>query len=88
MRISKEKKDKISEQVLALLYLKAPQSLFTSIIAKELARDEEFIKQLLITLEENKLLIQINKNPKGKSYKRRARWRLSDAAYIAYQKKQ
>ncbi|PIN91409.1 hypothetical protein COU57_00720 [Candidatus Pacearchaeota archaeon CG10_big_fil_rev_8_21_14_0_10_32_14] len=88
MRISKEKKDKIAEQILALLYSKAPQPLFTSIIAKDLARDEEFIKQLLIGLEEKKLLISIKKNPKGKAYKRRSRWRLSDVAYQAYQNRQ
>lgn len=88
MRISKEKKEKISEQILALLYSKSPQSIFTSQIAKELARDEEFIKDLLFNLKKRNLVVEIKKNPKGISYLKRARWSLSDSAYEAYKKYQ
>ncbi len=88
MRISKEKKDKISEQVLAYLYSKSPQAIFTSIIAKEIARDEEFMKTILLDLKSKDLLLEIKKNPHGDPYKRRSRWRLTDAAYEAYKSKQ
>lgn len=37
MKISKEKKEKISEQILAVLYSLNPQTIFTSHIAKEIA---------------------------------------------------
>jgi len=37
MKLSKEKRDKISEQILGLLYTSFPRSLFTAEIAKELA---------------------------------------------------
>lgn len=84
MRISKEKKDKISEQILALLYSKSPQSIFTANIANEIARDEEFIKSLMIDLKNKGFVIEIKKNPKGISYLKRSRWRLSDKAYEAY----
>jgi len=84
MKISEKKRQKISEQILAFLYSKSPQALFTSQIAQEIARDEEFIKKILIQLREKNLLLEINKNPKGKPYLRRARWRLSDNAYTAY----
>ena len=47
MKISDKKKEKISEQILALLYSINPQSLFTLHIAREIARDEEFIKKIL-----------------------------------------
>ncbi|MDO8623546.1 MAG: hypothetical protein Q7R52_04840 [archaeon] len=84
MKISKEKKEKISEQILALLYSKSPQSIFTSQIAKELARDEEFVKHLLLELKKRNLVIGVNKNSKGTLYLKRMRWRLSDSAYEAY----
>jgi len=88
MKISNLKREKISEQILAFLYSKSPQSLYTSHIARELARDEEFIKNLLLSLNKKELIIKINKNSKGKSYKRRIRWRLSDKAYNAYKNNQ
>ena len=47
MKLSQEKRDKIAEQVLSLLYHENPKLLFTAEIAKEIARDEEFIKDLL-----------------------------------------
>ena len=84
MRISKEKRDKISEQILALLYSKFPQPLFTSKIAEEIARDEEFVKNILLELKGKGLLVEIKKNPEGVSYLKRARWTLSDKAYEAY----
>ena len=40
MKISDEKKDKIFEQILAFLYSINPKSVFTSYVAKEIARDE------------------------------------------------
>ncbi|MEK6906549.1 MAG: hypothetical protein AABW81_02925 [Nanoarchaeota archaeon] len=88
MRISNSKKEKISEQILLLLYSQTPKSLFTSYIAKEIARDEEFTKDILIELKNKKLIIGIKKNPKGVDYKKRIRWKLSDEAYQAYKQHQ
>jgi len=84
MKISNKKKDKIYEQILSLLYLINPKSLFTAHIAREIARDEEFIKKLLFQLKIKKLVIEIKKNPKGISYLRRSRWKISDGAYQIY----
>lgn len=84
MKISSAKKDKISEQILAHLYSLAPKSEFTSKISAEIARDEEFIKNLLLDLKNKGFVIEIKKNPKGEEYSRRSRWRLTDAAYNAY----
>ena len=88
MKISDKKKEKISEQILATLYSKSPQALFTSQIAQEIARDEEFIKKILLKLKEKGLIIEIKKNPKGVNYLRRYRWRMSNKAYNAYRKHQ
>lgn len=83
-RISQQKREKISEQILAHLFDNSPNALFTSHISREIARDEEFTKVLLQNLEKNKLVVQVNKNPQGIQYQRRQRWRLSNTAYTAY----
>jgi predicted transcriptional regulator len=86
MKISKEKKKRISEHMLIFLYSNAPKPFFTSTIAKEIARDEGFVKNLLLELKNKNLVIEIKKNPKGKPYRKRSRWKLSDVAYNAYKK--
>ena len=88
MKISKEKKEKISEQVLLFLYSINPKPAFTLHISQEIVRDEEFIKKILLELENKKLVIKIRKNPQGIDYKKRLRWRLSDKAYQAYKANQ
>jgi hypothetical protein len=84
MKISLEKKEKIYEQILALLYSNSPKPLFIFNIAKELARDEEFVKSLLLDLKKKELVTEIKKNPKGENYTKRTRWTLSDKAYKIY----
>ena len=88
MKISKQKREKISEQILAYLYSINPRPVFTSHIAREIARDEEFVKSLLQDLKSKKLVIEIRKNPQGVDYIRRSRWKLSDKAYEIYKKSQ
>ncbi len=87
-KISQQKVEKIYEQILYFLYSSFPKQLFTSDIAKELARDEEFIKQLLKDLETKELVIKINKNSQGLKYSRRLRWRISNKMYDIYKKHQ
>jgi len=87
-RISQQKKDKIQEQILHHLFDKSPQPLFTSQIAQEIARDEEFTKSLLTQLKEKSLIVEVNKNPNGTDYIRRQRWRLSTQAHDVYTKHQ
>ena len=82
-KISKEKIKKIKEAILALLYAKFPYPLFTAQIARELARDEEFIKRLLIELERDKLVKRITEK-EGKIYLRKTLWQLSEKAYMVY----
>jgi len=87
-RISQEKKDKILEQILFYLYQIFPKQVFTSEIAKELARDEEFIKILMLNLLKKELVVKIDKNSKGIVYSRRIRWRLSNKAHSVYSNQQ
>jgi len=88
MRLSKTKKDRITEQILLFLYHSFPKEPFTAEIAREIARDEEFIKKLLFELNEKNLVIPIRKNNKGESFSRRLRWRLSSKVYEVYKSRQ
>jgi predicted transcriptional regulator with HTH domain len=87
-KISQQKIEKISEQILSHLFSIFPKQIFTSEIAKELARDEEFTKKLLKDLEKKELVIKINKNPQGSQYSRRKRWRISNKAHKIYKQHQ
>ncbi len=87
-KISQGKKDKIAEQILHYLFSISPSSSFTSSIANEIARDEEFTKSILQELKNKNLIIEINKNPEGIQYRKRQRWRLSNQAFDAYKQRQ
>lgn len=84
MRLSKQKRDRIAEQVLSFLYHEFPRAHFTASISREIARDEEFIKTIMHELQDKKLVNCIRKNPQGLVYSRRCRWNLSPKAYDAY----
>ncbi|MGB9707900.1 MAG: hypothetical protein ACPLXC_01040 [Candidatus Pacearchaeota archaeon] len=85
-RISATKENKIKEAILHLLFEQSPKSLFTYHIARELARDEEYIKKLMQELEAKNMVAGVRKNSNGKDYSRRIRWRLSSQTYDAYKK--
>lgn len=84
MKLSQEKRDKIAEQILSVLYHSFPKQLFTLKIANEIARDKEFTKEILQELWNKNLVVPIKKNPKGALFSRRIKWRLSNKAYDAY----
>lgn len=85
-RISSKKEEKIKESILHCLFQNSPKALFTYQIAQELARDEEYMKKLLLNLEERNFVISVKKNQQGMDYKRRIRWRLHSNVYDAYKK--
>lgn len=87
-RLSNSKKEKIQEQILFFLFSSFPKQVYTSKIAQEVARDEEFVKALLIELEVKGLVVRVTKNSKGVNYSKRLRWRLSNKAYEVYKSKQ
>ncbi|MAG25070.1 hypothetical protein CMI47_05765 [Candidatus Pacearchaeota archaeon] len=87
-QISNKNKEKIQEQILHHLFEISPDSAFTNQIASQIVRDEEFTKTLLLTLKSRGLIAEINQNPKGFTYKRRQRWRLSNTAHKAYSQHQ
>ncbi len=87
MRLSKTKKDRIAEQILAFLYHSFPKQPFTATISQETARDEEFIKRLLFELKGKGLVVSIRKNSKGIIFTRRIRWTLTKKVYDIYSEK-
>lgn len=88
MKLSQDKKNKITEQILSLLFHSFPKEPFTAEIAREIVRDEEFTKRLLFEMNEKNLVLTIRKNKKGESFTRRLRWRLSNQVYEIYSSKQ
>ncbi|MBS3078967.1 hypothetical protein J4218_02495 [Candidatus Pacearchaeota archaeon] len=88
MKLSNEKKDKISEQILSHLFHSFPKTPFTAEVAREMIRDEEFVKRLLVELESKNLVVSIRKNNKGEPFSRRLKWRLSNKVYEVYKSKQ
>ena len=83
-QISKVKEERIKEMILQYLFQQSPKALFTYHVARELARDEEYMKNLLLQLEAKDLIVSVKKNSRGKEYSRRIRWRLSNKVYEAY----
>lgn len=83
-RISEEKIEKISEQILSYLFGVFPRLVFTVDVARETARDEEFVKRLLLGLEEKGAVVRVGKNSKGEVYLARMRWRISNRAHAVY----
>ena len=86
MKISKEKINKIKEDILSVLYTNSPKLMFTSDLAHETARDEEFIKRLLLEMEKDNFVLGVRKNSQGINYLLRIRWRLSTKTYDAYKR--
>jgi predicted transcriptional regulator with HTH domain len=87
-KISKQKKDRISEQILHYLFSVSPEAKFTADIAREVARDEEFTKFILQDLKSKTLVTEVNKNPSGINYLKRQRWILSSKTFEFYAKSQ
>ena len=83
-KISKAKKERISEQILAYLFTCSPKSIYTSKVANEIIRDEEFTKSLLKDLEKKSFVTKVTKSSTGTVYIKRERWRLSNKTYDIY----
>ena len=88
MKLSQDKKERITEQILSFLYNIFPEQPFTVAIARELARDEEFIKKILFELRDKELVLSIRKNKNGEIFSRRIKWRLTKKVYDIYSSKQ
>ena len=82
--ISDKKVKKIKEDVLSTLFDSPLNPLFTSQIAENIARDEEFTLRLLKELHKDKMIDKIDKNTVGKQFLKRRKWILKTEVYSAY----
>ena len=85
MKLSEDKLNRIKEEILSTLFRNSPKSLFSTEIAHNIIRDDEFTKLLLLELEEKKLVVRVTKNDRGADYTKRLRWRLTSPVYEAYE---
>jgi hypothetical protein len=88
MRISQEKTNKIIEQILHYLFQSFPNNPFTAEIAREIARDEEYIKKLLLDLKDKNIVVAIRRDNKGNPFSRKIKWKLTNKIYDLYHSKQ
>ncbi len=74
-RISKKNFERIASDVASALYSHYPVPLTTRAVAREVARDNEFTKRVLLFLESRKIVLSVKKD-----YERWVKWKLSKAA--------
>ncbi|MBS3172573.1 hypothetical protein J4438_03265 [Candidatus Woesearchaeota archaeon] len=83
-KIGEKKIKKIKEEVLALLYDSPMNPLFTSKIADEIIRDEEFTLKILKELYTDGLINEIKTNQTGREFLARRKWTLKPTVYAQY----
>lgn len=85
VKLSEEKIKLLKDDIISLLYHSHLKPLFTNQIATELRRDNEFIKALLLDLENKGVVERVIKNSQGKSYSLRLKWRIPLKVRMAYE---
>ena len=83
-KLSEKKIKKIKEHILSILYDNHFDPQYTSNIAEELIRDEEFTLKILLELKKKGFVKEINKNSDGKTYLSRKKWILQSKIYDQY----
>jgi hypothetical protein len=80
-KLSKDKKEKLKEEVIRIIYENYPHFLYTYQIAESLIRDDEFVLSLLKELKENNLITCLEETS-GENIKRK--WGLVKEVYEKY----
>ncbi|MDD5253721.1 MAG: hypothetical protein PHG05_01275 [Candidatus Nanoarchaeia archaeon] len=80
-QISKEKIERIKQDILYLLYDLNLKPMYTKDLANEIIRDDEFVLRLLLDMEKRGLVRQVNKN-----HIRRKQWIMTNEAYDQFRK--
>ncbi len=66
----------LKDDIISILYERPLEAMFTNEIAKELRRDNEFTKKLLLELKKESLIEQVKKNKRGQQYLTHLKWRI------------
>lgn len=82
-KLSKDKENKIKEQILEILYNNFPKMFYTKELADEVIRKDEFVLRLLIELKKNNLLNSYEEK-KGRGI--RKKWSMLKEVYEEYKK--
>jgi predicted transcriptional regulator with HTH domain len=80
-KVSDEKREKLKEEILRIIYENYPAFLYTYQIAENMIRDDEFVLNLLNELK-NKNLIRCLEETSGGNIKRK--WGLKKEIYEKY----
>ncbi len=75
-KLSEKTKKLLKDDILSLLYNNPFKAMFTNEIAREIRRDNEFVKKLLLELKAMGLVENVKTNIRGKRYKKRMKWRI------------
>jgi len=74
----------LKDDIISILYENQLKPLLTIEVAKELRRDKEFTKKLLLELKQKGILNEIKKNNKGKEYLKRSKWLIKPSIINKY----
>lgn len=85
--LSPKTKQLLKDDIVSVLFEKAPVGLFANEIALDLRRDNEFVKGLLLELEKVGVVERVEKSFSGRKYRKRIRWRIPPKVMQAMQRK-
>jgi len=86
-RLSEKTKKYVKDEIVSVLF-NSMTALYANQVAANMGRDKEFVKQMILELEEMGVVIRYDKSKKGKAYKERCRWRLKPDVEKAFRRMQ
>ena len=82
VRLSDWTKDRLKEDILAVLYEYYPKAIATSRIAYEIRRDKEFVKRLLLDMQKAGFVDVFRKGKSGE-FRRCYKWKLPKDVFLS-----
>lgn len=86
-KLSEKTKKYVKDEIVSVLF-NSRAAMYANQVASNMGRDKEFIKQMLLELEEMGVVVRFDKSRKGKAYKERCRWRLKPEVEKAFRQMQ
>lgn len=86
-KLSEKTKKYVKDEIVSVLF-NSRSAMYANQIGSSMGRDKEFIKQMLVELEERGVVVRFDKSKKGKAYKERCRWRLKPEVEKAFRQMQ
>lgn len=86
-RLSEKTIKYVKDEIVSVLFNSAA-AMYANQIGASMGRDKEFIKRMLLELEEGSVVARFDKSKKGRAYKERCRWRLRPEVEKAFRRMQ